>query len=430
MKIGFIGTGKLGLPVSLVYNRKGHDILAFDVNPNFYNGNSAESQLYSEELCPENKRSLNEWLSDNHSSASYAHTKDLKEIVNFADIIFVAVQTPHKPQYEGTMRLTPDRDDFDYSYLRKAIEDLSGAVNEVNKSTVVVIISTVLPGTIRREIIPVMSQQIKLCYNPYFIAMGTVAYDCIHPEFILLGNHDEDAKNLVTDFYKTITNSPVFATNLENAEMIKVSYNTFIGTKIALANNIMEICHSLPNLDCDVITRALSMANHRLISGAYLTGGMGDGGGCHPRDNIALSWLSNKLGVEFNFFDAIMTAREKQTDFLANLIVKEHQISKLPVVILGASFKPNTAICTGSPAVLLSNILKEKSIEHNIYDPYNHNNEEHLANSAIFFIACSHEIFNSLELPSGSTLIDPHRKYSTILKEGKYIPVGKDSNLK
>ena len=84
--------------------------------------------------------------------------------------------------------------------------------------------------------------------------------------------------------------------------MIKVSYNTFIGTKICLANNIMELCDSLPNTNCDDVMNALCMASNRLISKSYLTGGMGDGGGCHPRDNIALSWLSAELNIKYNFF--------------------------------------------------------------------------------------------------------------------------------
>jgi len=100
---------------------------------------------------------------------------------------------------------------------------------------------------------------------------------------------------------------------LNNAELIKVAYNTYIGMKIAFANTLMEICHKMGNIDVDQVTGALTFASRRLMSGAYLTGGMGDGGGCHPRDNIALSWLAQRLDLSFDWFASVMGAREKQT---------------------------------------------------------------------------------------------------------------------
>ena len=103
-------------------------------------------------------------------------------------------------------------------------------------------------------------------------------------------------------------------TTIENAELIKVSYNTLISTKIAFSNTIMELCHKLPNTNVDDVTNALKLANRRLISGSYMDGGMGDGGGCHPRDNIAMSYLSDKLNLSHNWFEHIMQQREKQKE--------------------------------------------------------------------------------------------------------------------
>jgi UDPglucose 6-dehydrogenase len=424
MKIGFVGTGKLGLPVSLIYCSKGHDVLAYDVNPGFLTSQNATEFLYKEELCPENKRPLKDWLQDHPLQNSYAHAKSIEEVVQFADILFVAVQTPHDPRFEGTNRLLPERADFEYKYLQEAMKEISAACDISKKNIIVSVISTVLPGTMRREIFPVLSPHVKLCYNPYFIAMGTVANDCLYPEFILLGNHDADATKVVVDFYKTITDSPVYTTTIENAEMVKVSYNTFIGTKIAMANTIMELCHSLPNTNCDDVMTALFMADKRLISKTYLKGGMGDGGGCHPRDNIALSWLSDKVGVQFNWYDAIMTAREKQTDFLANCIEKEWKQYNLPITLLGKSFKANTAITTGSPAVLLGTILTERQIPFSYHDPLCEPTVELLKDASICFVSCAHDIFHTYRLPKGSILLDPHRKYRNCIEDGTYIPIG------
>jgi len=319
--------------------------------------------------------------------------------------------------------LQPERADFDYTYLKQAMKNLSDAAERCQKVIVVSIISTVLPGTTRREILPLLSPLVKLCYNPYFIAMGTVANDCLFPEFILLGNRDPEAVELTREFYKTITEAPVHFTTIENAEMIKVSYNTFIGTKIAMANTIMELCHKLPNTNCDDVMNALFLADKRLISKSYLRGGMGDGGGCHPRDNIALSWLSNEVGLQYNWYDSIMMAREKQTEFLANCIEEQVKIIGLPVILLGKSFKPNTAISIGSPAILLGNLLDEKGIPYVFHDPLCE--KQNPPNSqAIYFVSCAHDIFKSYKLPEGSILLDPHRKYSECLTKGTYIPIG------
>jgi UDPglucose 6-dehydrogenase len=429
MKIGFIGTGKLGLPVSLMYNEKGHELFCYDVNEQFYTNTLPYDLLYDEELCPENNIKLKDWLQTSRFDLSkYKHT-DLETIVDNSDIIFLAVQTPHDKDYEGISRLPSTRKDFDYSYLVNSIQQLSEVADKKQKHIITVIISTVLPGTIRQYILPIKSSYINICYNPYFIAMGTVAYDCTHPEFILLGsdNNDNTIKT-VKSFYSTITDSLIHFTSIENAEMIKVCYNTFISTKIAMANTIMELCHYCPNTDCDDVIDALSKGTQRLISPAYLRGGMGDGGGCHPRDNIALSWLSNKVNMKFNWFDSIMTAREKQTEFLADIIENEHKQSGLPVIILGTSFKPNTAIKTGSPAILLTNILKERNINFEIYDPVS-SKEEYEYKSGIYFIGCAHSTIQLIKIPDGSVVIDPHRKYSKIISNSKYIPVG-INNLK
>ncbi len=185
--------------------------------------------------------------------------------------------------------------------------------------------------------------------------------------------------------------------------------------KIAYINTIMEMCTYLPNTDVDAVSAGIALATKRLISPAYLKGGMGDGGGCHPRDNIAMSWLADKLGLRFNFFDSIMMAREKQTDFLADLIQKE-LIARpgLPVVILGKAFKPDTNLVTGSPAVLLGHILVEREVQFSYADPYcctGRAAELPTAASkpAVYFVGCKHSVFASVQFPAGAVVIDPHR---------------------
>jgi len=407
MKIGFIGVGKLGLPVCIGIDAKGHDVLGYDINPNINESSSAYDLLLSKETTPDGKHDLK--TSELLKQSKCKFTNSLEKCVEHAEILFCAVQTPHGKEYEGDRKMPDSRKDFNYEYLITCIRNISDVVEKINKEIILVIISTVLPGTIRKYIFPVLSSKIKLCYNPYFIAMGTVLPDFYYPELILLGVVDEEAKKRVIEFYATITSSPVYPTTLENAEMIKVTYNTFITAKICLANTVMLMCDNLPNTNCDDVMRGLFMANKRIISNTYLTGGMGDGGGCHPRDNIALSWLSNELGLDFNFYDFIMKCRESQTEYFLTLIKKYKKESDLPIIILGKSFKPETDLCTGSPAMLLKNIIDEEKFEIKLhYDPYI-DKEELIMEKGIYCLATKHEIFSDYIFPEGSVVIDPFR---------------------
>jgi UDPglucose 6-dehydrogenase len=299
--------------------------------------------------------------------------------------------------------------------LKKGIKDLADEIEKQGEDKIVIVISTVLPGTIRREIIPLLGKHTKLCYNPFFIAMGTTMRDFLHPEIVLFGVDDEWASNKAKKFYRTLHHSPFYDTTIENAELIKVVYNTFIGTKIAFTNTVMEMCHKLPNTNADDVMNALKMCDDRIISDKYLSGGMGDGGGCHPRDNIALSWLSQELDLSHDWFDNIMKQREKQTEWLADLI-EEHS-NGLPINILGKSFKPETNVTTGSPSVLLKNILEERGHPVFIWDPYidepwkeiKRMYDDSETESQLYFIGTKHPDFTSFPYEKGSVIIDPWR---------------------
>ena len=409
MKIGFVGLGKLGLPVALAVESKGHDVVGFDISEKVKDIIEAKKLPYKEI-----------WAQD-YLDKSNIKFLDLKNVVRHSEIIFVPIQTPHDPLYEGVTRIPKERVDFDYSYLISGMKKLSEEIENQGKDKVVIIISTVLPGTIRQKIKPLLGNHTKICYNPFFIAMGTTMKDFLYPEFILFGVDDLNAADKAEKFYRTINNATFFKTSIENAELIKVSYNTFISTKIAFINTIMEMCYKLPNTNIDDVTNGLLLGSKRLISGAYLRGGMGDGGGCHPRDNIALSWLARKLDISNDFFDQIMQQREKQTDWLANLII-ENQLKDKKTYILGKSFKPETNITTGSPSILLNNILREKGVNAISYDPYV-DTKKPVFDKGVYFIGTQHEIFEQFEFPNGSIVIDPFRMINK--KDGlKVIRIG------
>jgi UDPglucose 6-dehydrogenase len=425
MKISVVGLGKLGLPVSIGIERKGHQVFGYDVRPEINSKSRIIDCLKTEEKDEFLQGDIKQYLEESKITIC----DSLEECIQNGEIIFISIQTPHHPDFSGDKPIpTSERRDFDYQYLIKSIQDISIILDKSKDidSKIVSIISTVLPTTLRKYIFPVMSSKIKLCYNPFFIAMGTVLYDFYNPEFVLLGKVDDDAEKKVKEFYSTITNAPIFSTTLENAELIKVSYNTFITTKIVMINNLMEICHNLPNTNIDVISDALSLANRRLISNMYMRGGMGDGGGCHPRDNIAMSWLNDQLGIENNYYEFIIKKREDQSKFLANLISKKHQETKLPICILGKAFKPETNLLEGSPSLLLKYQLEEMGYNPEIYDPYvdNESNINILNNKKIFIIGTKHQVFKEYNFMDDSIIIDPHRYLNLCNNRIDYIGVG------
>lgn len=410
--IGFIGLGKLGLPCAYAIASKGHDVYGTDLNTDV-------KEYIEEKRIPYMEEGM-EKLMQEHT----VNFTDLDDVVDKCDIIFVPIQTPHEYKYEGCTRIPDERDDFSYEWLKKGITDLSESINLQTKDKVVIIISTVLPGTIEREIKPIIKDnpKFKLCYNPFFIAMGTTIYDFLNPEFVLFGVDDENAATIAEDFYKTLHDRPFYKTAIINAELIKVSYNTFIGMKIVFANTLMEICHKNGG-DVDQVIGGLKLATDRIISTKYLRGGMGDGGGCHPRDNIAMSWLAKELKLSHNFFEDIMKAREDQTEFLADLIM-EHEG---PYFILGKTFKEETNLTVGSPAILLFNILKERGVEVTHVDPFVDDFDYDLELvKGTYFIATRHKFFKYLDFPEGSTVIDVWRFMGESKNDKvKYIKVGK-----
>jgi len=391
---GFIGLGKLGLPVALAMENRGNRIIGYDVNPKISDYLTNRQVPYAEEhidkLLPGHLLEL---------------AGSIRELVQQTDLVFCAVQTPHDPRFEGHQPLPEERADFDYTYLKNAVKQVATAAAELDKKINLVVISTCLPGTYEREIKPLLTPNINYVYNPYFIAMGTVINDFYNPEFVLIGKDDGDITPLL-NFYKLTLggHNKVFVTDITTAEGIKVFYNTFITTKTVLGNMYGEFAHKL-GMNVDHIHQALSMATDRLMSPKYLKSGVGDGGGCHPRDNFALSYLANEHNLSFNIFEQLMVAREKHMEWLGQLLEQEMKASGLPGVILGKSFKPETNIQTGSSAILLSNILKNKGLDFEHYE-FDHPAE---LPKAVYLITTAHQPYASLPFPKGSTVIDPFR---------------------
>lgn len=340
MNIGFIGLGKLGFPCAEEIAKKGHSVFGYDVK-------TVEPTLLIK-IC-----------------------KTIKETVQNKDIIFVAVPTPHDPAYDGklpTSHLEPK--DFSYDIVKECLVE---ANKHMTKDQLLVLISTVLPGTTRREFINLIPNT-RFVYNPYLIAMGSVAWDMVNPEMVMIGTEDGtetgDAKQLV-DFYKTIMeNNPRYVVGTwDECECIKVFYNTFISAKIGLVNMIQDVAVKQGNIDVDVVTDALTKSTMRIMGPQYMKAGMGDGGACHPRDNIALRYLASKLNLGYDLFDSIMTAREIQAENLAKELVKYASKYRMSIFIHGKAYKPDVEYCDGSYSLLVGHYCEKLGFPPTYIDP-------------------------------------------------------------
>jgi UDPglucose 6-dehydrogenase len=399
MNIGFIGLGKLGLPCAAAMSVKtGKTINGFDVNPNI-------QQYIDDRKTPYIEGELEDYL----AKAQFSIKDSVDGVLDSSDIVFVAVPTPHIERFEGNCPIPDDRADFDYSYLKDVAVKINDYLSRnTDKNLDIVIISTVLPGTIRSQILPLLTSirdGVNLFYNPYFIAMGTTIHDFLNPEFILIGRVSEDSSRLVS-IYKTFLSCPIVEITLESAELTKVAYNTFIGMKIVFANTLAEITEKIGG-HVDEVTNTLSLASNRIISNKYMKAGMGDGGGCHPRDQIAMSWLANELDLSFDIFEMIAKARDNQSLYFAETLKKLQVERNQRVVILGNSYKKNVGITIGSPSILLQHYLKELNVNFIAFDPLQKEEELVCDGPNIFFVAIPHDVFKDLSLPMNSLVIDP-----------------------
>lgn len=409
MNIGFVGLGMLGYPVATAIAAAGHRVMGFDIRPDAMVHDS-RAEL---ESGPNGVESFNDWSERTDSTKKLFTFGSLAEIAAHADIVFVAVPTPHGPEFEGITPLPDTRVDFDYTALRQTVSELSRVIE---RPMTIGIISTCIPGTVRRELLPLCSPLMHLVYNPSFIAMGTAVRDYYEPEFVLLGSDEKAPLARMTEFYAHTVKAPVRCMSVESAELAKMMYNTFISMKLAFSNSLLEICHAIPEADIEDVTGVLKAATRRLIAPSYMDGGMGDGGACHPRDNIAMSWMAKEIGLRRDIFADVMLARQAQAEWLADLMERYD----LPKAIVGFAYKPNTNIITGSHSILVKNILEARGHSVAMWDPLvagDASNEGPLIIKGVsdtpsaVLLGCKHDAVTRYRFAEGSIIIDPFRVF-------------------
>lgn len=370
--VSMIGLGKLGLPCAEVMATQ-CNVFGYDVAP-----------VRSEAIKIKNS---------------------IKEAVQGAQYIFVAVPTPHDPMYDGRGPIAHlPKKDFDYTTVKEVLSEIKAHANSSQK---VVLISTVLPGTIRREFLNLMGEA-QFIYNPYFIAMGTVAEDFLNPEFHIIGTENgdmEEAQDLI-DFYKKFTPRAEFNVGTwTEAECVKIFYNTFISFKLSFVNMIQDVSMRLGDINVDVVTKALCDGGKRILSPMYMKAGMGDGGPCHPRDNIALRWLADKTDLGYDLFDAVMSSREIQAKNLAQYLAS----FGMDVCILGKAFKPGVALLDGSYSVLVAHYIGERGVKVVFWDPKTGDAGPTEDKPHVYLLGHIGEEYHEFGFKPGSIVVDPWR---------------------
>jgi len=356
MDICVVGLGKLGSPLAAVLASKGHNVIGVDLNAYFVDSINAGK-------APVVEPQLQELI--DASKGRLRATRDYAEAIPHTDISFIIVPTPSDETGVFTNRFVLD-----------AVRQIGAALKTTDRYHVVNITSTVMPGSTGGEIRQALEdssgrtvgKDVGLTYNPEFIALGSVVRNMLYPDMILLGEFDSRSGDVLEAVYKQSTNNdpPIQRMNLVNAEITKISVNTYVTTKISFANMLAEICEGLPGADVNAVTQALGKDTR--IGAKYLQGALGFGGPCFPRDNIAFGKLAEKVGARADIALAVEAINKHQIGRITDLVRKNLDASR-EVAVLGMAYKPDTPVVEESQGVMIAHDLATHGVSVAVYDP-------------------------------------------------------------
>lgn len=355
-RVSVFGLGKLGASMAAGMASRGFKVTGVDIS-------AAAVAAINEGRAPVQETGLAELIAA-HRDRLRATTSTREAVVD-SSISFVIVPTP-----------SDERGAFTLQYIRFALADIGRSLREKSGYHVVVITSTVLPGSTRYGLLPVLEREsgkragadFGLCYSPEFIALGSVIRDFLNPDFHLIGELDERSGDALESVNRRVSlnEAPCHRMSLENAELAKIALNSFVTLKISFANTLAELCERIPGGDVDVVTDALGM--DRRIGRRYLTGGLGFGGPCFPRDNRALSFIGETLGADCR----LLRVNDDYNRSLSARVVDRLR-TQLPrgatVAVLGLAYKPSSWVVEESPGVYMARALADAGMRVLGFDP-------------------------------------------------------------
>lgn len=401
-RISVFGLGKLGSTMLACFAHKGWDVIGVDVNENFVNKiNIAESPIYEprvDELIKANKERI-------------TATLDYEYAIINSDISFIIVPTPSIA--DGS---------FTTKYVEVVVAEIGSILRSKDKYHTVVVTSTVLPGDMMliKELLERTSgkkcgDSFGLCFNPDFIALGSIVKDFLNPDMILIGESDKKAGDHLEEIHKSLveSNPTIHRMNFYNAELTKIALNSFCTLKITFANTIAELCEKMPGGNADEVTSALG-ADSR-IGKKYIKGGLSYGGPCFPRDNRALSHAAERFGCK----TPLAQLTDELNDYHRNTRIPEKILALLKkkntdkLSILGLTYKKDTTLVEESAAISIIKSLIKENVKIKVYDPagmdeakieledygnieFSKSTEACVENSEIVFIASPWDEFKNL----------------------------------
>ncbi len=426
MKISIAGTGYVGLVTGVTLGAMGHEVILVDVI-------REKVDMVGRGISPIYERGMDRLLKRLTDEGKIKATTDMKSAVLKTDITFIAVGTPSRE--DGSI---------DLSYIKSVSEDIGKAIGRKKGFHVVVVKSTVIPGTTESFVLKIIEKisgkragkDFGIAMNPEFLREGMALEDSMHPDRIVLGVLDETSENILKKLYSDI-DAPILVTTPRSAEMIKYTSNAFLATKISFANEIANICDEL-GMDVYDVMKGVGM-DHR-ISPYFLNAGAGFGGSCFPKDVKALISAAKEKGYEPEILEEVLELNERQP--LRMIEIAERERGKLKgkkVAVLGLSFKPETDDIRESRAIPLVRELLKKGAEVIGYDPeatenfrklfpgieYAKSAEDALRNADICMIQADWDEFENINYDSFALelIVDGRRTLKRAIKT-PYFAVG------
>lgn len=359
MKISIIGTGYVGLVSGACFAKLDNNVICVDID-------EKKIDLINKGISPIYEEGLDEILSNNKDKIKA--TKDYKFAIENSDITFICVGTPSKSDLS-----------LDLTYIKEATSEIGKQIKNKNSWHLVVVKSTVLPGTTKDIVLPILEKYsgkkvgtgFGLAMNPEFLKEGIAVKDFLKPDRIVIGTYDEKSNDALKKLYEGFT-CPIVETTLSTAEMIKYASNAFLATKISFINEIGNMCKKL---GIDTYEVADGVGLDKRIGRAFLDSGIGWGGSCFPKDLDALISWYKKDNEKPEIIQSTVKINEQQPLRLIKLL-KKHilQINGKTIGILGLAFKPNTDDIRESRAIPIVKQLLKESANVKAYDPKAMNN--------------------------------------------------------
>lgn len=351
--ISVVGLGKLGLPLAATLASSGFRTIGVDVL------DSRVSEINAGR-CPIDEPGLAELVSATAGSTLRA-TTSISDAVTDTELTFLVLPTP-----------TDETGGFSNAYLRSAIDDIGDALKRsANADHLVVVSSTVMPGSIDDELGPLLAARsgrrlgdgVDICYDPDFISLGEVIRGLRQPELVLIGERRRQSGDTVEAVHRrVVTNTPhVARMSVVSAEITKLALNAYVTMKISFANNLADICSGVAGTDVDDITAALG-ADSR-ISPRYLSAGLSFGGTCFPRDTVAFRKLAANSGVSAPLMEATEAINLDHARRLSRLVLHHHARFPGKVAVLGLAFRHDTPVITSSPSIALIRDLLDAGVK-------------------------------------------------------------------